>query len=188
MRDGNQATTAPNMAQMDVRYMDTATLAPYEQNAKQHSEEQISNVAESIRRFGWKQPIVVDRDNVVIIGHCRLMAALQMGLTEVPVIVADDLTPEQTKALRIVDNKTNESPWDVDILSAELDEIDLDGFDFDFEMFGDCDSYIDSFFDQGTQTRASNPTYAVKLVFSSESEVESAIESLTSMGYDPIRL
>ena len=68
-----------------------------------------------------------------MIGHCRLEAAKQLGLVEVPCVVADDLTDEQIKALRIVDNKTNESPWDMELVASELEEIDLSGFGFDFD-------------------------------------------------------
>ena len=109
-----------------------AELIPYEKNAKKHDETQIANVAESIRQFGFVQPIVIDKNGVIVIGHCRALAAKKLGLEEVPCVCVDDLTPEQVNALRIVDNKSNESPWDLDFLADELAEIDLSGFDFDF--------------------------------------------------------
>ena len=107
-------------------------LIPYEKNTKKHDDKQIKNVAESIKKYGFVQPIVVDKDNVVIIGHCRLLAAKRLKMTEVPCVCADDLTPEQVNALRIVDNKSNESEWDLDFLKDELLNIDLTDFDFDF--------------------------------------------------------
>lgn len=107
-------------------------LKPYEKNAKKHDKTQIDNVAESIKQFGFVQPIVVDKNGCVIIGHCRLEAAKKLNMAEVPCVCVDDLTEEQVKALRIVDNKSNESPWDFDFLADELAEISLDGFDFDF--------------------------------------------------------
>lgn len=107
-------------------------LIPYEKNAKKHDKRQVANVAESIRQYGFVQPVVIDRDGVIVIGHCRVLAAKKLGMTEVPCVSVEDLTPEQVNALRIVDNKTNESPWDLSMLSVELPELDLSGFEFDF--------------------------------------------------------
>lgn len=119
---------------MKIIEMETEKLIPYERNAKIHDDTQISDVAESIKQFGWKQPIVIDKDNVVVIGHCRLLAAKKLGLRKVPVTVADDLSEEQVRKLRIADNKTNESGWDSDLLRDELDGLDFDGFDFEFDI------------------------------------------------------
>lgn len=109
-----------------------AELIPYEKNAKKHDATQIANVAESIRQFGFVQPIVIDKNGVIVIGHCRALAAKKLGLEEVPCVCVDDLTLEQVNALRIVDNKSNESEWDLDLLAEELPELDLSAFDFDF--------------------------------------------------------
>lgn len=84
-------------------------IKPYEKNAKKHDARQIENVANSIRRFGWQQPIVVDENGVIIIGHCRWMAAKKLGLKTAPVKVVSGLTDEEIRELRIADNKTNES-------------------------------------------------------------------------------
>lgn len=107
-------------------------LIPYVKNAKKHDKRQIDNVAESLKKFGFVQPVVIDRDSVIVIGHCRVLAAKKLKMEEVPCVCVDDLTPEQVDALRIVDNKSNESEWDMDILADVLPELDLDGFDFDF--------------------------------------------------------
>ena len=117
---------------MNIKNIDCKALKPYEKNAKKHDDTQVANVAESIRQYGFVQPIVVDRNNVVVIGHCRLLAAKKLKMRSVPCICVDDLTDEQVKALRIVDNKCNESPWDFGFLNAELPEIDLGDFDFGF--------------------------------------------------------
>lgn len=106
-------------------------LIPYEKNAKKHDRRQIANVAESIRQYGFVQPVVVDRDGVIVIGHCRVLAAKKLGMAEVPCVSVEDLTPEQVNALRIVDNKANESPWDLGLLAEELPELELSGFEFD---------------------------------------------------------
>ena len=117
---------------MDVKNIAVKDLIPYERNTKKHDKTQINNVAESIKQYGFVQPIVIDKDNVVVIGHCRLLAAKQLKMKEVPCVCVEDLTEEQVKALRIVDNKSNESPWDFDFLPDELAELDLGDFDFDF--------------------------------------------------------
>ena len=117
---------------MQIIQKKLADIVPYANNTKKHDETQIKNVAESIKKYGWVQPIVIDDDGTIVIGHCRALAAERLGIKEVPCVVVSDLTEDEINALRIVDNKTNESPWDFDLLSAELPEIDLSDFEFDF--------------------------------------------------------
>ena len=117
---------------MNVKNMNIKDIRPYENNAKKHDKTQINNVAESIKQYGFVQPIVIDKDGIIVIGHCRALAAKKLGLKEVPCVCIEDLTEEQVKALRIVDNKSNESEWDFDILPDELADLDLSDFDFDF--------------------------------------------------------
>ena len=119
---------------MQIIQKKLADIVPYANNTKKHDETQIKNVAESIKKYGWVQPIVIDNDGTIVIGHCRALAAERLGIEEVPCVVVSDLTEDEVNALRIVDNKTNESPWDFDLLSAELPEIDLSDFDFDFDF------------------------------------------------------
>ena len=119
---------------MQVKQVRLQELRPYEANAKKHDDRQIKNVAESIRQYGFVQPIVADRNGVIVIGHCRFLAAQMLGLQEVPCVCVDDLTPEQVNALRLVDNKSNESGWDYDLLAAELGTLDMSAFDFDFDF------------------------------------------------------
>lgn len=114
---------------MEVKYVSPDQLIPYAKNAKQHPPEQVERIANSIRRFGWQQPIVVDRDNVVIIGHGRLFAAKELMLDSVPVVYADNLTEDEVNALRLADNKTNESAWDFSALEEELAALDIAGID-----------------------------------------------------------
>lgn len=118
-----------------VKIMDINALKPYPSNPRKN-EHAIEPVANSIREFGFKQPIVVDKNNTIIAGHTRLLAAKELGLTEVPVIVADDLTPEQVKAYRLADNKTGElAGWDFEQLDIELGNIaDIDMSRFGFEL------------------------------------------------------
>ena len=117
---------------MNIVEREVDKLIPYSKNAKKHDEAQISNVAESIKQFGFVQPVVVDKNGVIVIGHCRTLAAKKLGMKTVPCVMVDELTDEQVRALRIIDNKTNESPWDMEMLAEELPDIDLSGFDFDF--------------------------------------------------------
>ena len=117
---------------MQIIQKKLADIVPYANNTKKQDETQIKNVAESIKKYGWVQPIVIDNDGTIVIGHCRALAAERLGIKEVPCVVVSDLTEDEINALRIVDNKTNESPWDFDLLSAELPEIDLSDFEFDF--------------------------------------------------------
>lgn len=125
---------------LQVEWVSVGSIKPYSRNAKKHTAEQVERVANSIREFGWQQPIVVDKDGVVVIGHARLKAAKKLGLDSVPVVHADDLSPEQVRALRLVDNKTNESAWDTSKLNLELSAIeDLDIRDFGFEIEVDLD-------------------------------------------------
>ena len=108
-----------------VQWLSPGDLTPYERNAKLHPQAQIDYIANSILQFGWTQPIVVDENNVVVIGHGRLLAAKQLMLDKVPVVRRDDLTEEQTKALRIIDNRIAKTKTDMDILAEELARRDM---------------------------------------------------------------
>ena len=122
---------------MQIVMRKVSELTPYELNAKKHDDKQVTNVANSIKRFGWQQPIVIDENGVVVIGHCRLMAAKKLKLKEVPVTVASGLTEDEIKELRIADNKTNESPWDLGLLAEDIEGLDFEGFDLDFGIDGE---------------------------------------------------
>lgn len=136
------------MRDMKIEYLPPGKLKPYGKNAKQHPPEQVEHIANSIREFGFRQPLVIDKDGVIVIGHGRLLAAKRLELEKVPCVRADDLTEEQIKALRLADNKTNESEWDFSLLEAELDELKLDfdmagfGFGVQEQPFGSDDSYL----------------------------------------------
>lgn len=102
-------------------------LIPYENNAKIHDPKQVEKIAKSIQEFGWRgNPIVVDKEGVIIAGHGRRLAALKLGLAQVPVVVASDLTEDQIKALRLADNRVAISDYDSDLLQSELAGITVD--------------------------------------------------------------
>lgn len=117
---------------MNIKEYPIKELIPYENNPR-NNKEAVEYVANSIREFGFKVPVVIDKDMVIVAGHTRLLAAEKLGLESVPCIVADDLTPDQIKAFRLADNKTGEfASWDFEKLEFELDELS----DFDMEQFG----------------------------------------------------
>lgn len=122
-----------------IVYKSLDEITPYERNPRNNAEA-VGYVKESIRQFGFKVPIVIDRNNIIVAGHTRYKAAVELELENVPCIVADDLTDKQIKAFRLADNKTGEfSTWDFELLSEELEELKLDfnfndfGFEFDEE-------------------------------------------------------
>ena len=138
-RGGRRSQTLPpekrGVADMKVQEMDVAAVTPYEKNPRIIPEEAVERVANSIREFGFQQPIVVDKDSVIIVGHTRLLAAKKLGLKKVPVVVASELSPEKVKAYRLADNKTNEATsWNDTLLFEELQELETGLEDLDFSM------------------------------------------------------
>lgn len=133
---------------MEVKNIPIKQLHPYKNNPRKN-DDAVGYVANSIQEFGFKVPIVIDKDNVIVAGHTRYKAAKKLKIAEVPCIVAEDLTDAQIKAFRLADNKVGEvATWDTDLLDIELSEIDIDmtdfGFDFpDFEPEEDNGYYGD---------------------------------------------
>lgn len=120
-------------AEVEVKDIEIGRIRPYEDNPR-HNDDAVGAVAESIRQFGWKQPIVVDKDGVIVAGHTRYKAAQKLGYETVPCVMADDLTEEQVRAYRLADNKTADlAEWDFGKLNRELAniaEIDMSTFGF----------------------------------------------------------
>ena len=142
---------------MELQMMAINDLIPYVNNPRQN-DDAVDAVASSIKNFGFKVPIVIDGQNEIINGHTRLKAAKKLGLTEVPVIKADDLSPEQVKAFRLADNKVSElAEWDEDLLAIELEE--LENLDFDMSEFGFEE--LDDF--QTTKDKIENNDYSQPL-------------------------
>lgn len=126
------------MEKLNIEYIDTEKLIPYINNPRVN-DNAVDKVAASIKEFGFKNPILIDKENVIIAGHTRLKAAKKLGLKKVPVIRVEDLTENQIKAFRIADNKTAEfADWDIELLNIELEDIGeiFTGFDeIEKEMF-----------------------------------------------------
>ena len=115
---------------MIIEDIPISAVKPYEKNPRKN-DKAVDGVAESIKQFGFKQPIVIDKNGVIVAGHTRYKAALKLGFDTVPCVRADDLTQKQIKAYRILDNKLNElASWDFEMLGEELET-----FEFDFEPF-----------------------------------------------------
>lgn len=124
---------------MNIIQKNIEDIIPYEKNPRKN-DEAVKYVAASIKEFGFKQPIVLDKGNVIVAGHTRYKAAKKLKITTVPCVIADDLTDEQIKAYRLADNKVAEmADWDFDLLSAELDDL----FDFDMSVFGFEDDVLE---------------------------------------------
>lgn len=140
-----------NPKEWQIEWRDPNELTPYAKNARKN-DQTVPYLMNSIKRFGFKVPLVVDRNGVVVCGHTRLKAALQLGYTKVPCVKADDLSDGEIKALRLADNKIQElSGWDFPSLQEQLDELKVD---FDADMgdfgFGHIVSDVDDFFADDT--------------------------------------
>ncbi len=122
------------LIKMKIEYIPISEVKEYSKNPRKN-DRAIDTVAKSIKEFGFQNPIILDKHSEVIAGHTRLKAAIKLGLKEVPVIRANDLTPEQVKAFRIMDNKSSENAeWDMELLKTELN--DLDEIEYDLENTG----------------------------------------------------
>lgn len=141
---------------MKIIDIEISQLTEYENNPR-NNDDAVEYVAKSIEEFGFKVPVVVDKNNVIVAGHTRVKAAKQLNMKTVPCIVADDLTEEQIRAFRLADNKTSElSSWDFQKLEEELKEIqNIDMSEFSFELTHDID--IDSFFEEDEEKKEKEP-------------------------------
>ena len=127
------------MQKLNIVYRQIKDLKPYKKNAKKHNKEQVEKIANSIKEFGFTQPVIIDKNMSVVAGHGRILGAKKAGLKSVPTVMLEELTEEQIKAYRLVDNKLNESEWDSVLLEQELNELqemrmDLFGFNIAEEM------------------------------------------------------
>lgn len=136
---------------MKVQNISIQDVKPYANNPRDN-DGGVDAVANSIKEFGWQQPIVVDKDNVIIVGHTRYKAAKKLGMDKVPVVVADSLSPEQVKAYRLADNKTGElTDWDMGLLDdelADIADIDMSDFGFDLDISDDDEEVQEDDFDE----------------------------------------
>jgi site-specific DNA-methyltransferase (adenine-specific) len=157
---------------MQITNKQIKELIPYQNNPRKN-ERAVDAVAASIKQFGFKQPIVIDKDNVIVCGHTRYKAAQKLRLKEVPCIMADDLTDDQIKAFRLADNKTAElAEWDFPLLDLELADIDLDMSEFGFEFGTDdiedfdynVDEKTDSEYDEKEENYVECPCCGMRFI------------------------
>lgn len=121
---------------LQVQYMYLKEIKPYKGNAKKHPKEQIAKIAESIKQFGFLNPILIDGNNVVVAGHGRALAAKKLGMKTVPVIKKENWTEDEVKAYRLIENKLHETGWDEELLNKELEALVNSDLDFEMEFFG----------------------------------------------------
>lgn len=160
---GEQSPVTPK--EWNVVWRPVEELTPYQNNAR-INDQTVPYLKNSIKRFGFKNPIIIDKDGVIIAGHTRLKAALELGYTKLPCVCADDLTPEEVKAFRLVDNKVAElSSWDYGILDEEMKSLEDDGFgDMGDFGFGDIpDINPDDFFGDGDGNKKDGKAKKVKV-------------------------
>lgn len=164
---------------IQIVYKNVADLVPYEKNPRKISDEAIDAVAESIQTFGFKNPILIDKNNVIVAGHTRRLASLKLGLESVPCVVCDDLTPQEIKALRLADNKTNElADWDLpelDLELADLDDMDMERFGFDIPEEDE---------EKDTKNIDLNETYQIIIDCESEEELEEKYNKIKGLGIE----
>ena len=122
------------MEKLQIEYLPVAKLKPYEKNTRKHSKKDIDNIAKSIERYGFSDPIGIwGEDNIIVEGHGRIQAAKKLGMTDVPCIRLDHLTEQERREYAIAHNATAElSMWDAEMLELELPELDLSAFEFEF--------------------------------------------------------
>jgi len=166
------------MDKLKIEYVDINSIKPYKKNPRKN-EEAIPYVMESIKQFGFKNPVILDKDNIIVAGHTRIESAKRLGITEIPCIYADDLTDEQIKAFRLADNKVAEiAEWDIDLLDTELDDIlniDMSDFGFDLDL-------EDEFNEEDLEDERQKEKVNVSIVLNSYSDYEmikERIENLT---------
>ena len=131
---------------MEIKMVPLSAITPYENNPRRNADA-VKYVRKSIEQFGFKVPMVLDAQNIIVCGHTRYLAAQEMGMEEVPCVYADDLSEEQIKAFRLADNKTAEmSAWDFEKLEIEMQEIGIDMTDFGFHDSDFDESALDDLF------------------------------------------
>jgi ParB family transcriptional regulator, chromosome partitioning protein len=138
---------------LNIQQRAVTDLIPYIANSRTHSDAQVAQIAASIKEFGWTNPILVSGDDSIIAGHGRLMAARKLGMEEVPVIALDHLSKSQQRALVIADNQLAlNAGWNMDMLKAEIEDLQLD--DFDIDLLGFDASALDKMLDDAMPQEA----------------------------------
>lgn len=179
---GVMACKGENMKDLEVIYKKIDELIPYENNPR-NNDGAVEAVAKSIKEFGFKVPIVIDKEGVIAAGHTRLKAAKELGLKEVPCVIADDLTPEKIKAFRLADNKVSElAEWDLFSLENELQDIP----NIDMKEFGFIDEAARELQEVDIQEKELVPFIKVHYLISADinlnDEIMKTLDKLKGLG------
>lgn len=154
------------MQKLNIVYRQIKDLKPYKKNAKKHTKEQVEKIANSIKEFGFTQPVIIDKNMSVVAGHGRILGAKKAGLKNVPTVMLEELTEEQIKAYRLVDNKLNESEWDYSLLDEELENLTED---IDMDLFGFEENVdLTNAFEYETKYKVEKNFFVVSLAFPKE--------------------
>lgn len=161
---------------MKIEWKKLEELKPYENNPR-INDEAVQYVANSIKQFGFKVPLVISKDNIIITGHTRYKASEKLGIEKVPCIIADDLTEEQQNAFRLADNKVSEfAEWDDNLLDIELADLDIDMSEFGFNFNEEIE--------RTDLSEKIKENYELIIKCNSEQELEDTYNKLTSEGYE----
>ena len=188
------------MEKLKITYMSPADLRAYKRNARTHDAEQVAQIVRSIERLGFANPVLIDENKEIIAGHGRTLAALELGLEEIPVIVLAGLTETEKKALRLADNQIAlTSGWDVDLLASEIAAIHTEDEEFDLDTLGFSTDEIDAYLEhaealvdmeeaeepaQEAPTEPERPKrHSVVIECRNETEQAETCERLSGMGY-----
>lgn len=154
------------MQKLNIVYRQIKDLKPYKKNAKKHTKEQVEKIANSIKEFGFTQPVIIDKNMSVVAGHGRILGAKKAGIKNVPTVMLEELTEEQIKAYRLVDNKLNESEWDYSLLDEELENLTED---IDMDLFGFEENVdLTNAFEYETKDKVEKNFFVVSLAFPKE--------------------
>lgn len=161
------------MSELEIERIDIDLLVPWRANARTHSEEQVLQIANSIREFGWTNPVLIDGDERILAGHGRVMAARMLGIYSIPCLRLGHLNAEQRRAYVLADNQLAlKAGWNIDLLKIELD--DLRDLGFDLDLIGFDDAAIDAAFNGdggGKDDPANIDEYSLKVWSKDENEV-----------------
>lgn len=163
---------------MQIKEKRLDELQPYENNPRKN-DSAVPYVAESIKRYGFKVPLVIDKDGVIVAGHTRYLASIKLGLDSVPCVVTDDLSEEEVREFRLVDNKTAEfADWDWQKLKEELNDLSFGEFDFDFNLpnFDNDEKFI--------KEVEYKEKISVVIDCENDEEAERIFDELTKEGYE----
>lgn len=173
---------------MKIEYVDIKSVKPYKNNAKKHTKKQVEMIAKSIKMFGFNQPVLIDKNNTVVVGHGRVLAAKKNKLNKIPVVRIENLTDEELNAYRLIDNKLNESAWDYQLLEEEIEklqeaEINMKEFGFDNSLLSDDELIKQMEEEIKVAENEAQKKYFILIQLSNENDMLTAKKEIEQIGY-----